>query len=158
MLILGIDPSISRTGWAIIQINNNKIKYIDSGDIPTLKIKTDNYFDKIKFIVSTINEVLLKYSEVKCCGIESTFLNKNPGSSIKLGVVRGAIIGQILQANIKVEEYSPNQIKKYITGHGRADKSSMGDFLERFFQIKVKSHDEADAVAVAITAYFSNRF
>ena len=35
MRILGLDPSISSTGWGIIEMNGNRLSYVADGFIPT---------------------------------------------------------------------------------------------------------------------------
>ena len=33
--ILGLDPSLSSTGWGIIEVENNRMRYVADGFIPT---------------------------------------------------------------------------------------------------------------------------
>ena len=154
MIILGIDPALNNCGWAIIEYEqkNNSMTYIDSGVIKNIT-KID-YIEKINIIIIFINNLTKQY-KLDILSIEDTFVNINPSSSLKLGIVRGAIIAIGLINNLKIYEFKPNQIKSTLTGNGKADKQQINYMIKTILpKAKPESFDESDAIAIAITCAF----
>lgn len=153
MLMLGIDPSLRSTGWGIVGKKEGKIHYIASGIItPSIELVSD--FDKILFIASCLEEIMAQYHPT-IASIEETFMNSNARTSLKLGIVRGAIILTVLKYGIKIKEISPNLVKKSIVGIGRAEKHQISFMIQKILSSipkdkKFTSFDETDALAVAI--------
>ena len=148
MIILGIDPGLIKTGWGVIKKINNQIIYVASGMIKTNQ--TLPIGERLKNIYENVNKLIEDYKPHHF-SIEETFVNKNPISSLKLGHARGvAILAASLQ-NVPVFEYSPNLIKKSITGYGKAEKQQMVAMIKYIFPtIELHSEDEADALSIAI--------
>ena len=89
MRILGLDPSLSSTGWGVIEVKDNRLRYVADGFI-----KTDSKLpiaDRLALIHRTLNEVIETYKPDEAA-IEQVFLNENPASTIKLGMARGVVI------------------------------------------------------------------
>lgn len=148
MIILGIDPGLIKTGWGVIRKIDNQIKYIASG-----AIKTDPKLplsERLKNIYTKVNELIQIYKPEEF-SIEETFVNVNPLSSLKLGHARGVAILAAALNNIPVFEYSPNLIKKTVTGAGKAEKQQMVAMIRYIFPgIEIKTEDEADSLCIAI--------
>lgn len=148
MIIIGVDPGLIKTGWGIINKIDNSIKYIASGTI-----KTDAKLplaDRLKNIYNNLNELIEQYRPEQF-SIEETFVNNNPISSLKLGHARGVAILAAANNNIPVFEYSPNLIKKSLTGAGKAEKQQMVAMVKYIFPtIELKTEDEADSLCIAI--------
>ncbi|MDD2839634.1 MAG: crossover junction endodeoxyribonuclease RuvC [Rickettsiales bacterium] len=148
MIIIGIDPGLIKTGWGVINKIDNQVKYIASGTI-----KTDVKLPLSERLLNIYNEVdtLIKTYAPKQFSIEETFVNKNPLSSLKLGHARGVAILAAALNNIPVFEYSPNLIKKTITGAGKAEKQQMIAMIKYIFPCaNPKTEDEADALCIAV--------
>lgn len=148
MKIIGIDPGLNKTGWGIIGIHNNNFSYINSGAIKN-NVKLP-ICDKIKNIYSELKQIV-ELHKPDIGAIEETFVNKNPLSSLKLGHARGVAMLAMANFGLVVHEYSPNLIKKTITGAGKADKRQIGVMVKILLpKSNVKTEDEADALAVAM--------
>lgn len=107
--ILGLDPSLSSTGWGIIEVENNRMRYVADGFIPTdTKLPLP---ERLAMILHTLENVIELYKPDEAA-IEQVFLNSNPTSTIKLGMARGVVIMTPALYNIPVTEYEPNKIKK----------------------------------------------
>lgn len=154
MRILGLDPSLSSTGWGIIEVESNKMKYIADG-----YIKTDAKMpigDRLAVIHQTLNKVIETYRPDEAA-IEQVFLNDNPTSTIKLGMARGVVILVPSLYNISVTEYEPNKIKKAVVGVGKAAKEQVETMVKVLLPgCKPKNNDSSDALAMAI-AHFNYR-
>lgn len=148
MIIIGIDPGLIKTGWGVINKIDNQVKYIASG-----AIKTDTKLSLSERLLNIYNEVdkLIKTYKPDTFSIEETFVNNNPLSSLKLGHARGVAILAAALNNIPVFEYSPNLIKKTITGAGKAEKQQMVAMIKYIFPcVNPKTEDEADALCIAV--------
>lgn len=148
MRILGLDPSLSSTGWGIIEVENNKVKYIADGFIPTdAKAAIGNRLALINKVLSGVIEV---YSPDEAA-IEQVFLNANPMSTIKLGMARGVVIMTPAQFGIGVTEYEPNKVKKAVVGVGKAAKGQVETMVKILLPgCKPKNNDSSDALAIAL--------
>ncbi len=151
MRILGLDPSLSSTGWGGIGVKDNRLRYVADGFI-----KTDSKLpiaDRLALIHRTLNEVIETYKPDEAA-IEQVFLNENPASTIKLGMARGVVILAPGLYNIPVTEYEPTKVKKALVGVGRAEKNQVETMVKVLLPgCKPKNNDSSDALAMAITHY-----
>lgn len=149
MRILGLDPSLSSTGWGIIEVENNRLRYIDDGFI-----KTDPKQElpaRLAVIHKALANVIDIYKPDEAA-IEQVFLNENPISTIKLGMARGVVILAPALYHIPVFEYEPTKVKKALVGVGRAEKSQVETMVKILLPgCKPKNNDSSDALAIAIT-------
>lgn len=149
MIILGIDPGSLKTGWALIQVQGKKIKYLNSGVL---------IFDAKETFLERLSEIKIKVqsllTEIKPdeVALESLIFVKSPTALIKLAQTRGLILSEIISTSPQgIFEYSPNEVKASAVGHGHATKESVQKFLDMMTGQRVyKTHDESDALAVAI--------
>jgi crossover junction endodeoxyribonuclease RuvC len=151
MLILGIDPSLRSTGYAIIRKNNNSFSLVEADFINNKKVEED--FVCMQNIYNKMLDLLNTY-QVNIVGMEATFVNKNAQTSLKLGLVRGMCYAVAISKNIKLLEFSPTNIKKTITGNGNAEKTQIDFMVKQILgssAINFKNNDISDAIAVAIT-------
>lgn len=152
--ILGIDPALNNTGWSILKTSGcGDIIFENVGHISN-NIK-DDYYCKLENIRQKVEEIIDTYKP-NILSIEETFVNGNALSSLKLGVVRGIIMSVALKYRLKIMEFKPNEIKKAITGNGKADKQQV-DYMIKILVPKAtpKTLDESDAIAIATTAIFN---
>ena len=148
MRILGLDPSLSSTGWGIVEVENNRLRYVADGFIktdPKLPI-----YDRLAVIHRALNEVIETYHPQEAA-IEQVFLNENPTSTIKLGMARGVVILAPALFGIPVCVYEPTKVKKAVVGVGRAEKSQVETMVKILLPgCKPKNNDSSDALAMAI--------
>lgn len=148
MKILGLDPSLASTGWGIIEVENNRIRYVADGFIKT-DTKAD-IADRLAQIHKELSLIIDLYKPDEAA-IEQVFLNSNPISTIKLGMARGVVILAPALYNIPVSEYEPNLVKKAVVGVGRAEKAQIETMVKILLPgCKPKNNDSADALAIAI--------
>ena len=148
MRILGLDPSLSSTGWGIIEVENNRVKYIADGFIQTdAKSPIEERLRQINKILCNVIE---NYNPEEAA-IEQVFLNSNPSSTIKLGMARGVVIMTPAQYGISVKEYEPTKVKKAVVGVGRAEKKQVEAMIKILLPgCKPKNSDSSDALAIAL--------
>jgi crossover junction endodeoxyribonuclease RuvC len=147
MKILGIDPGTIRCGYAIIE-TTPKIHLIDAGII---KIKEKILQHQLAELIEGIDNI---YSgDIKEVAIEDIFYAFNPKTVLKLAQFRGALSLRILQIHGNFSEYTPLQVKKAVTGNGKASKEQVAFMVKKILGIRgdIKPLDITDAIAVAIT-------
>ena len=149
MRILGLDPSLSSTGWGVIEVNANRLQYVADGFIPTSpKMPIE---ERLDIIFNTLSEVIETYQPVEAA-IEKTFLNSNPETSLKLSMARGVVILAAGHYHLPLFEFDPTKVKKALVGVGHADKNQVENMVKILLPgCKPKNNDSSDALAMAIT-------
>lgn len=147
--ILGLDPSLSSTGWGIIEVESNRLRYVADGFIPT--DAKQPIAERLAQIHKALRDVIELYRPDEAA-IEQVFLNNNAVSTIKLGMARGVVIMAPALFNIPVTEYEPNKVKKAVVGVGKAEKSQVETMVKILLPgCQPKNNDSSDALAIAIT-------
>ena len=149
MRILGLDPSLSSTGWGVIEVNANRLQYVADGFIPTSpKMPIE---ERLDIIFNTLSEVIETYQPVEAA-IEKTFLNSNPETSLKLSMARGVVILAAGHYHLPLFEFDPTKVKKALVGVGHADKNQVETMVKILLPgCKPKNNDSSDSLAMAIT-------
>ena len=147
--ILGIDPGLLHTGWAVIETNGNARKYIASGVI--LPKKTGQLPERLAIIFNEVTKLCDTFKPDEA-SMEITFVNKNPTTTLILGHARAAAMVAISVKNIPIYEYEPNKVKKILTGAGHADKTAVDKMVRILLPTAhPKTPDESDAIAIALS-------
>ena len=149
MRILGIDPGLTKTGFGIIDANNETLKLIDCGIIkPKSKDKLER---RLLTIFTDMSKIISRYQPTIVC-IEEVFYGKNVKSALLLGQARGAAMLSAASNKIIIFEYSAKKIKQSITGNGNANKDQVKFMVGSILDIKNLDIplDASDALAVAL--------
>lgn len=157
MRILGIDPGIGICGFGLIETAIwGQSKVLDYGAVTT---KVDAPMtERLLELYESLHEVF-KQTKPEVVAIEKLFFSKNITTGIAVAEARGVILLVAEQAKAKVREYTPNEIKKSLTGYGSATKTQMEEMVRVHLGLsqKPKPDDAADALAAAITCSFLYR-
>lgn len=146
MRILGIDPGTGICGFGVIEGK----KMIDCGVISTPP--RTPLPDRLLDIYESMHEVI-KQNQPDVVSIEKLFFSKNITTGITVAEARGVILLVCKQHNLPTFEYTPNEIKKVLTGYGSADKKQVQEMVRLHLKLEQvpKPDDAADALAAAIT-------
>ncbi|HPZ47928.1 MAG TPA: crossover junction endodeoxyribonuclease RuvC [Novosphingobium sp.] len=148
MLIIGIDPSLTCTGWGIVAKSGNRLTHVANG-----QVKTDAALplaDRLVTLDRELTDVILRHRP-DGGAVEEVFVNKNPQSTLKLGHARGVCLLALARAGLPVHEYATRLVKKAIVGTGAAEKAQVQAMLKVLLPgVKLAGADAADALAVAI--------
>ncbi len=149
MNILGIDPGSRNLGYCIIHWDGKKFTLVEAG---LLKMKEKELQSQMLELVEGL-DVILRSHTIDEVAIEDIFFAYNPKSVIKLAQFRGALCLKILQEIGFFHEYTALQVKKAVTGNGKATKEQVAFMVKRLFGIKkeIKPFDITDAMAIALT-------
>lgn len=154
-VVLGIDPGSRCAGYAFIRARGastmqpRDFEILDAGllrahvDLPA--------WQRIGLLHEAIYDLMQKHRP-EVCVLEKAFCDKNVASALRLGEVRGAFIAAAGRAMVGVEEITPSEVKKTITGNGRADKESVSLTLKALigFDRGRLPHDVTDALAISL--------
>lgn len=146
--ILGLDPGLRRTGWGVIESDGVRLVYVASGVVTSPA--DDELAYRLRALFEGINGIIAAHMPAEAA-VEETFVNENPRSTLKLGQARGAALLAPAMRGLRVAEYTPNLIKKSVTGTGHAEKQQIQAMIGFLLpKAKFESADEADALAIAI--------
>ncbi len=155
MVCLGIDPGFTRIGYGLIIKKNSKLEYISSG---LLAVPAPPKINQLVLIEKAVSKLILS-AKPKIIGLEKLFFTNNQKTALAVAQARGIILAAALKHRVKIIEISPSQVKKSITGNGRASKKDIEKMIGYFLSLPAKKmiDDEVDALAIAVTAsyYFS---
>ena len=149
MIILGIDPGTRNMGYALINLDKGKISLVEAG---LIKMKAEDLQFQIPQMVEGLDRIFQNHT-IDEVAMEDIFYAHNPATTIKLAQFRGAIMLKLLQEFGQFNEYTALQVKKALTGKGKASKEQVNFMVKRLLNIKkeIKPLDISDAMAVAIT-------
>jgi len=148
MRVLGLDPGLRHTGWGVIDVAGNRLTHVADG---VIHAATDEPL--ATRLVSLFRQIIAVVERFRPdeAAVEETFVNRNPASTLKLGVARGVVLLAPAERGVPVAEYSANLIKKSVVGAGHAEKGQVQMMVRRLLPgCAIEKPDAADALAVAI--------
>ena len=148
MRVIGLDPGLRRTGWGIIEAEGNRLRHVANGAVASDSARP--VAERLVQLHEGIAAVLAAYAPDEAA-VETSLSNKNPSSTLKLGMARGiALLTPSLTA-MPVAEYLPLVVKRAVVGNGHATKDQVAMMVGRLLAgCAIASADAADALAVAI--------
>lgn len=165
--LLGIDPGIQRTGYAVLTRGETEANPFSRRETPRLAeggvIRSDadeTMARRVAEIASGIREVVEQYRP-RAAAIEQLFAHpQHPRAALVMAHARGAILLVLAEAEVPVLDFAPTQIKQILTGSGRASKEQMQHAVttELGLDRLLEPNDVADATAAALCLYHSVRF
>ena len=133
----------------MIHLKGHQLSWLADGMIKPDPKATDA--ERLLHIETEMTQLIQAY-QPDTAAIEEIFVAKNPSSSLKLGMARGAAIVAVARNQIPLSEIAARRVKQNITGSGRADKSQVTAMVSRLLNITPSGFDAADALAIAIAA------
>lgn len=158
MRILGIDPGTGICGFGVIEVKQTgRAKMIDNGVIATPPHTPLS--ERLLDIYESMHEII-RLNKPDCVSIEKLFFTKNITTGISVAEARGVVLLVCKQYELPTFEYTPNEIKKTMTGYGSADKKQMQEMVKLHLDLTSvpKPDDAADALAAAITHSLMHRY
>ncbi len=157
MKILGIDPGTGICGFGVVEITKaSRPLAIDFGVIATPPHTP--LPERLEDIYNSMNEII-EQDKPDLVSIEKLFFSKNITTGISVAEARGICLLTAKQHNLPMYEYTPNEIKKTLTGYGSAGKKQVQEMVRIQLGLKEvpKPDDAADALAAAITHLLTSR-
>ncbi len=148
--ILGIDPGLSRCGYAVIDYDGRTPDPVEYGLIKTSP--KDETTKRLGEIHKEIGRVIDEFKPDEFA-IERVYFHRNVSTAIDVAMVMGALISLAVERGLIARQYTPLQIKRAITGAGRASKDQVQKMIRILYKLEEipKPPDVADALAAALT-------
>jgi crossover junction endodeoxyribonuclease RuvC len=150
MIILGVDPGLRTSGYAVIEQHQRQLQVVDAG---TFRADTEPPLPGRLLQIYRDIDALLKEHDIDIMAIEQLYAHyKHPRTAILMGHARGMFLLAAAEHNIAVDEYAATRIKKSLTGSGRAGKEQMQrSVMSQLSLARLPTPDDvADALAVAM--------
>ena len=146
--ILGIDPSLVKCGWGVVDVRGNKLTHVAHGVIqPPRKAELPT---RLHVLHTEVARIIVETSP-GTVAVEEAFMKDNAQSALKLGQARAACILAATLAGLSVGEYAPRSIKQSVVGSGGADKAQVAHMVNVLLPgQQLQAGDAADALAIAI--------
>ena len=148
MRLLGLDPGLRNTGWGVIEVEGSRLIHVAHGTVTSdgsqaLSVRLTQLYEGVTGVIETWSPA--------AAAIEETFMNRNPGSALKLGQARGVVMLAPARPGLEVAEYAATRVKQAVVGTGGAAKEQVQAMVKLLLGgTVVKGADAADALAVAI--------
>lgn len=145
--ILGIDPGSITTGYAIVDCDGARTRYVASGSIRT---SGESLPDRLAIIFAGITALVGEWRPQEVA-IERVFMHRNADSALKLGQARGAALCGTFAVGAAIFEYSAREVKQAVVGTGAAQKEQVQLMVKHLLRLTgTIASDAADAVAIAL--------
>ena len=147
MIAFGIDPGSRRTGWGAVRVEGANARALQYGviKVPERLSLGERLLRIHRELAEVLHSALTPH-----VFLESIFHHKNARSALVLGHARGVAILAAVQAGAVVHEISPAEVKRAVTGHGRADKHQVQQMVKILLGLSAPAApDASDALAVA---------
>ncbi len=147
--VLGIDPGLNITGYGVLEVGTGKLRVCEAG---VVRGGRGELACRVHEIQTGIAEVIRSLAP-SVMALEELYSHyKRPRTAILMGHARGVICSAAAGAQIPVRNYAATQIKRLLTGHGRAPKAQVQKSICRELGLTTvpEPPDVADALAVAV--------
>ncbi|MCX7712131.1 MAG: crossover junction endodeoxyribonuclease RuvC [Chthoniobacterales bacterium] len=150
--VLGVDPSLRGTGWAVVAPNPyanipfhcvvyGVIRMKHTQPVPECLLAIENELSKI-----------IQIHHPQLFAIESTIFVQSHTTAINLGAARGAALIAAAKFKLPIHEYAPKIVKQAVVGYGNAAKQQVTYMIRNLCGLdRNPPPDASDAIAVAIT-------
>lgn len=155
MRVVGIDPGLRLTGYGCIDLVSARpilveagvVRLADSGPLPSVS-------DRLDELERDLSEMLDRLRP-QAVGVEGLFAHyKHPATAVVMAHARGVALLAIRRRGLDLVELKPAEVKKSITGTGRASKEQVQRAVQQVFALPSlpEPPDVADALAIAVCA------
>jgi crossover junction endodeoxyribonuclease RuvC len=148
VLVIGIDPGLTRTGYGIVERTAGGFKIAALGVLETNTGETP---------ARRLAELRMKLLEIlgtfqpDAAAVEALFFNSNVRTAVAVGQASGVVLAAAAEQGLEVATYTPTQVKQSVVGFGAATKRQVGSMVASLLHLTTPpTPDAADACALAI--------
>lgn len=148
---MGLDPGYGRMGFGVIYVQGAQMSLVDYGVATTTS--GDTFENRLLSLAGDLGD-LFAHHQPSVVAVEKLFFGKSSTTAMNVAHARGVALLMAAQAGCPVFEFTPAQVKKAVTGDGKAGKTAMQKMVKELLNLPKppKPDDAADALAIAITA------
>ncbi|MBM3683696.1 MAG: crossover junction endodeoxyribonuclease RuvC [Actinobacteria bacterium] len=149
MFVIGVDPGVSRCGYAVVERMGARTRAVAIGVLTTPP--SDPLPRRLADLQTDLAALLDEFAP-GVLAIERVLFQANVRTAMSVGQASGIAMAEAARRGIDVVEYSPNQVKGAVTGYGAADKQQVQRMVQTILGLAEvpRPADAADAAAVAL--------
>ena len=149
MFVLGIDPGVSRCGYACVQATPEGPRAVAIGVLRTAP--SDPLPHRLAELQSELRGLFDEFTP-EALAIERVLFQVNVRTAMSVGQASGLAMAEAASRGIDVTQYSPNEVKLAVAGHGGADKGQMQRMVQTLLGLAEvpEPADAADAAGLAL--------
>ena len=151
--MLGVDPGLVGTGWALLEPGVAAPLVIDAGVIETaaalpLAARVHAIYDAIGRVLDKLSPDLMVLEDLYS---EYRF----PRTALLMAHARGVVCLAARQRGIEIVTLAPAEVKRAVAANGAASKEQVQHCVQRLFRLRElpRPSHVADALALAFTGY-----
>lgn len=156
MHLLGLDPGLATTGFAVLKVDGEEKHVLKVGVIQTPAGLPDP--ERLLEIAQDLQSIIDEHKPKAAC-IEQIFFSRNVSTAIPVAQARGVLLVTLQKNGVAIHEMAPNAMKLALTGDGHADKKAIQKMLclELDLPEPPQPDDAADALSLALALSFQLR-
>ena len=149
MITLGIDPGTAVCGFGVVELEAGALRLVDAGVIHTDAEDSDS--ERLRRLHAALRTIVAEHQPQRIA-IERLFFQRNVQTAMAVGQARGVALLAAAEAEVVIDEPTPNEVKQAVCGNGAADKRQVASMVERLLGISLEGvpDDATDALALAI--------
>jgi crossover junction endodeoxyribonuclease RuvC len=149
VIALGIDPGTAVCGFGVVAIESGSVRLVDAGCIRTDAEASDA--ERLRRLHAALRTIVAEHRPERIA-VERLFFQRNVQTAMAVGQARGVALLVAAEAEVPIDEPTPNEVKQQICGNGAADKRQVAAMVERLLGISLERvpDDATDALALAI--------
>jgi crossover junction endodeoxyribonuclease RuvC len=155
VFVLGVDPGLSRCGYCVLELGRSHRGRSTTRAVALGVLRTDPALPVPQRLAELAEDVrgLLDERPPAAVAVERVLFQVNVRTAMGVGQASGVVMAEAARRGIEVVEYSPNQVKDTVAGHGGADKQQVQRMVQILLELPAPPEppDAADAAAIALT-------
>lgn len=154
MLVLGLDPGLALTGWALIDGGGGRLTLRDAGCWATFPDQDEGR--RLLALWNSFAE-LVQIHAPEVVSLERLYFSRNVSTAMAVSQARGVLVCAAASFGIELHEYTPGQIKQSVTGNGAAPKRQVARLVRMILGDVVPAgpDDISDACAAGICHHYA---
>lgn len=150
LVVLGFDPGTANTGWGVVECSGNRLRSLGYGCIVTSARRETGA--RLRQIYEEARGLIARFHP-DVVVLEELFVNANVRTALAVGQAKGVLYLAASELAEAPREYSPLEVKRAVTGYGRASKIQVQEMTKVILGLPSipRPDHAADALAVAIT-------
>ncbi len=155
MRVMGVDPGLTRAGFAVVEQSGGKLRALEFG---TIRPEGDDVPGQLADLRARLAGALRRHAPA-AMAVERLFVTRNQRTAIRVGQASAMALLVASEGGIPVTEYGPLQVKQAVVGVGSASKDQVSFMVRRILGLAERpdTADAADALALAICHLHSYR-
>lgn len=149
IVVLGIDPGLTRCGYAVLHSQGNAVRPLSLGVIRTpADMALPNRLAELQ---GELRSLLVEFTP-QAVAVEQVFFQTNVRTAMSVGQASGLALAEAAASGCDVMQFTPNQVKDSVAGWGGADKAQVQKMVQARLGLSTppKPADAADAAALAL--------